>query len=127
MDRATWDWQRLLERRKKVLGVDVATAAANIGRPIYVRVRTWSGSGQPTSSETNTFSFSEGTWYERHRGPTSAEAIAVHLEMLNQLSDQWVEIYFEIDLDPSTAGGLTPDGVAGMLMGFAPLRRRLRP
>jgi hypothetical protein len=126
MDRATWDWQRLALGRKKLLDVDVPATAAALGRPIYVWTRT-RPPGPPAKSGMKTFSYHAGEWFERRRGQTDTKTIAAYLQTLDGLTDRWVELYFAVDLDPTAADGLTPTDVAGLLMAFSPVRRRLRP
>ena len=82
MDRATWDWQRLIEGRLAVLAL-VPEIAARVQRPVSLRLRVYHA-GQLCLGESLTFTFVDGQWFRRHRGNTDMASIASHLEAVDQ-------------------------------------------
>lgn len=126
LDRATWDWQRLINRRTQVLETDLPQVAEAVGRPVNIRVRSYH-SGGLNRDESRTFCFVDGHWFQRHRGVADASIIASHLVHLDALNDRWVDLYFALDIDPTSAEGFTAEDVASLLLRFQPIRNRLRP
>ena len=125
MDRATWDWQRLIDRRADVLQTDVPEVASAVPRAVNLRVRAYQGAQLPLR-ESQTFSFADGQWFRRHTGPVEASDVAGHIAALDGRSDLWIDLYLAIDLDPGAADGMTPSDVAALLLHFEPVKRRLR-
>lgn len=68
-------------------------------------------------------------WFERHAGRVRVEpeAIIEHVRELDGLRDTWAIVQFSRDFGPGEADGMSPSKVAGILIGFNELRRRLRP
>jgi hypothetical protein len=125
MDRETWAWQRLIARRADVLESDVPRCAADLQRPVNVRLRTHY-KDDLVPSECATFCFSDNRWFKRHHGTADVAEISAELGALDHKTDRWVDLYFAIDLDASTADGLSPAAVADLLLRFEPIRRRVR-
>jgi hypothetical protein len=125
MDRATWDWQRLIEGRLVVLAL-VPEIAARVQRPVSLRLRVYHA-GQLCLGESLTFNFVDGQWFRRHRGNTDMASIASHLEAVDQQIDRWVDLYFAVDLGPSVVEGMSAADVASLLLRFQQIRQQLRP
>jgi hypothetical protein len=126
MDRATWDWPRLVKHLPVVLSTDVVAAAAALRGPINVRIRSRQADTE-AAWETRAFSFVDGGWFERHVGRADPDKIAEYVRALDGQRDSWAIVHFAHDLGPAEADGLQASGAAALLIGFDGIRRRLRP
>lgn len=129
MDRATWDWPRLVEHLPVVLSADVAATAAALRAPINVRIRSKGSVEDDTEAAwtTRAFSFVDGGWFERHVGRVEPDEISEYVRGLDGQRDLWAIVHFARDLAPAEADGLSPSGAAALLIAFDGIRRRLRP
>ena len=127
MERRTWQWQRLIERRENVLEADVPEIAARVQRPISVRVRAYQpgSNGELSLPGSTTFCFANSQWSQRHRGTADVSTIASHLQWLDQQKHLWVDLYFAVDLGPHEVEGMTAAELASVLIRFQPIRQRL--
>lgn len=127
MDRKTWDWQRLKNRAKDVLTVDVPACASLVSRPLELRFYTHRYvRGKTTTRERRAFVFRDGAWFERHIGKATESMIIDHVRDLDKREDWWVDAYFGCDLFPNEVDGLKAESLASILWSFAAIRRRLR-
>ncbi len=129
MDRRLWDWPHLVENLPTILSTDVPDVAAATRGPVHVRVRhgvQWDGGRRWW--HTRCFSFVGEGWFERHAGRvrTETETIVEHVGNLDKRTDSWVIVTITQDLAPSEADGMTPAEVAGVLLRFSTIRRRIR-
>jgi hypothetical protein len=130
MDRALWDWQRLLDSLATILSADVPGVAASIERPVHVRIRSRDRLIAGTRAwQMRAFSFVEDQYFERHtaRVKSEPEILAEHVRDLDRQADTWVIVQFACDLSAAEADGKSPSEVADILMHFDRIRRRLRP
>jgi hypothetical protein len=129
MDRATWDWPRLVEHLPVVLSTDVVAAAAVLRGPINVRIRSKRRVEADSGAtwETRAFSFVDGGWFDRHVGRVEPDKISEYVRDLDSQRDSWAIVHFARDLGPAEAEGLPSAGAAALLVGFDGIRRRLRP
>jgi hypothetical protein len=129
MDRATWDWSRLVVHLPVVLSTDVVAAAAGLRGSINVRIRSKRRVEADTEAtrETRAFSFVDGGWFERNVGRVEPDKISEYVRDLDGQRDLWVILHFARDLGPAEADGLAASGAAALLMAFDGIRRRLRP
>jgi hypothetical protein len=128
MDRKIWDWQRLKNRAKEVLTVDVPACASLVSRPLELRFYTHRYvRGKTTTRERRAFVFRNGAWFERHVGKATESTILGHVHDLDKREDWWVNAYFGCDLFPNEVEGMKPDTLAGILSSFAAIRRRIGP
>jgi len=124
MDRRTWDWPRLMNHVDALFVTDVVATAEFLQGPVNVRMR--SKQVPEGAWRTRTFSFSEGSWFERHVGRVEPEVVSDHVRELDRQQDSWAIIHFAHDLGPIDVDGLSPAQIANTLLGFDSLRRRLR-
>ncbi len=70
MDRAVWDWPRLVSALPEILSVDVPGVAAKLAAPISVRVHTGIDvAGEPKRWwRVKAFTFFQDHWWHRHGG-----------------------------------------------------------
>lgn len=129
MDRHVWDWPRLIESLSDILSADVPGIATAIGAPVQVRVRhgvRWEEDRRWW--HTRCFSFVDEQWFERHAGRVriETEAIVEHVRDLDDRKESWAIVTITQDLAPSEAEGMSPEEVAGVLLRFGGIRRRIR-
>jgi len=126
MDRANWDWPRLVKHLPVVISNDIPAAAGVLQGPINLRIR---GRQADTEAawETRAYSFVDGGWFERHVGRGDPDKISEYIRDLDSQRDLWVIVHFACDLGPAEANGLQPSRAAALLLGFDGIRRRLRP
>lgn len=126
MDRKTWDWQRLKNRAKDLLVVDVPACASLVSRPLEVRFYAHQYlRGKSTTHERRAFVFRDSGWFERHVGKAAASTILDHVRDLDKRQAWWVDTYFGCDLFPHEVDGMKPDTLAGILASFAAVRKRI--
>ena len=113
-----------------VLNADVAQLAADLGRPVNLRIKSKPSKAPDTAGwKTCGFSFVEEQWFERHVGEVrgqKVDAIADYIRELDHKKDVWVIVTFTRDLSPNEANGMSPSAVTEVLLRFNPLRERLR-
>ena len=125
-----WDWPRLVGGLSHVLEEDVPSIADAITDPVHVRIRSRDRTITKVRAwQTRAFSFVRGQWFERHvpRVQATPNEIGEHVRTLNDQPDTWVIVHFVRDLSADQADRKSPADIAGMLMQFDGLRRRLRP
>jgi hypothetical protein len=129
MDRASWDWPRLIEHLPIVLSTDVVAAASALQAPINIRISSKRRVAPDPEAgwKTRAFSFVDGSWFERHVGGVDADTIAEHVLYLDGQKDLWAIVHFAHDLGVSDVDGLSASDAAARLLVLGGIRRRLRP
>jgi hypothetical protein len=129
MDRASWDWPRLIEHLPIVLSTDVVAAASALQAPINIRISSKRRVAPDPEAgwKTRAFSFVDGSWFERHVGGVDADTIAEHVLYLDRQKDLWTIVHFAHDLGPCDVDGLSASDAAARLLALGGVRRRLRP
>ena len=125
LNRKTWDWAYLMQQSNEVSSSDVAIAAGALGGPVNIRIRRRDKGWPEHAWLYRAFSFVDGAWYERWVGRTDVTKIADYIRQLDP-SAAWGYVAFARDLGPTEADGMLPANVADTLLGFSPLRERLR-
>jgi Ribbon-helix-helix protein, copG family len=130
MDRAVWDWPRLVERIPEILSTEVPTVAASLQAPVNVAV--WSKESAVEDKiagwQTRAFSFVDGQWFERRASSVvvSPETITAHIQALDHGVDTWVILHIARDLGVREADSMSPAQAADILLRFNDIRRLLR-
>lgn len=130
MDRATWDWSRLMDHGAEILSEDVPALTSALGRPLSIQILARpGGDGERQTSDDRTFVFVDGRYFERHKGSKDAtvEKIMDHLRVLDRKRNVWANVYFACHLSPLEVDGVTAEDAAGLLLKFNRIRKRLRP
>jgi len=126
MNRRTWDWQRLKNRAKDVLTVDVPACAELVSRPFELRFSSHQYvRGKATADERRAFVLLDGTWFERHVGRVTESTIIDHMCDLDTRREWWANVYFGCDLAPHDVEGMKADALANILLNFAAIRTRI--
>lgn len=123
MDRRTWDWPRLVDRRD-ILLEEIRSIAERLRRPVFVKFHKKDLEGRTCERENRTF-VHHGSWHRRHQGSIDVKAISSHIENLDTLKSHWIEASFCCELSPGDARGMTTHELAGLLLAFAPLRAKI--
>lgn len=129
MDRAVWDWPRLIGALPEIMSVDVPALAAKLAAPISVRVRTGIDvEGEPKRWwHVRAFSFFQDHWCDRHAGRVRIDAGAIvdHVRELDQRHERWAIVHVVRDFSPKEVDGMQPAAAAAILLEFDGIRRRL--
>ncbi len=127
MDRATWDWQRLIEVAPAVLGADVPQIAATVDSPVNIRMYASRSVPDPEGRIREHFAyvFDNGCWWQRHLGTATPEKIVERLHDYDCRAKWWVDVYFACDLYPHEVGGIGANAAGDLLLAFKDLRARL--
>lgn len=124
MNRRSWAWQRLIRHRQQILSVEIPKVAKQVRRAINLRISTHEYGLE--SRYTYAFSYVDRKWFERGIGPTTPSDIAQFIKEVDEWDEEWVDLSFAVDLDPTNANGLSAAATAELLMQFSSLWRRLR-
>jgi hypothetical protein len=128
MDRKIWDWERLKNRAKDLLRLDVPACASTLSRPLELRFYTHRYlRGKAGPRERRTFVFCEGAWFERHEGGAKPSTILDHVHDLDKRGDYWVNAQFGCDLFLSEVEGMTADAPREYPVEVRSHRERIRP
>jgi hypothetical protein len=130
MDRAVWDWPRLIGALPEIVSVHVPAVAAKLAAPISIRVRT----GINVEGESKrwwrvrAFTFVKDHWYDRHAGKVRVDAGAIvdHVKELDQSPERWAVVHIVRDFSPIEVNGMQPRAVSAVLLEFDGIRRKLR-
>lgn len=119
-----WDWHRLVADSETILDRDVRRLAIRLKRPVTLRIKCKTANAQAWGLDA--FSCVNGQWHHRYEGHTDAERITRQLRKIHANRDQWAIVHLACDLSPEEADGLTATKIAGTLMRFNEIRKRLR-